>query len=103
MYMQIQNFDKTIVLEINRILYIYQQKLFENRMLNIHNLVINSILCEEWGHFKDPRDKFKRCSNGLTMYIVNISTLCYELNDFEVYANIFIQIFIIISYINPNI
>ncbi len=93
MYMQIQNFDKTIVLEINRILYIYQQKLFENRMLNIHNLVINSILCEEWGHFKDPRDKFKRCSNGLTMYIVNISTLCSELNDFEVYANIFIQIF----------
>ena len=43
----------------------------------------------EWSHFKDPRDKFKRYSNGLAMYIVHMSTLCNELNDLKVYSNIF--------------
>ena len=65
MYVQIQNYDKSIVLKINDILQIYQDKLIENRMLHMNNLVIQSILSEEWSHFKDPRDKFKRYSNGL--------------------------------------
>ena len=93
MYVQIQNYDKSIVLKINDILQIYQDKLIENRMLHMNNLVIQSILSEEWSHFKDPRDKFKRYSNGLAMYIVHMSTLCNELNDLKVYSNIFIQIF----------
>ena len=53
MYVQIQNYDKSIVLKINDILQIYQDKLIENRMLHMNNLVIQSILSEEWSHFKD--------------------------------------------------
>ena len=92
-YSCVQQYDNKIFLKISENLKDYQNELIQSRVEWINNLVLKSILAEEWGHFKEPKDKFKRCSNGLSMYIVQMSRLVHELDDFPVYASVFQGVF----------
>eukprot|EP00944_MAST-04C_sp_MAST-4C-sp1_P013440 g13440.t1 len=92
-YSCVQQYDNKTFLKISENLKDYQNELIQSRVEWINNLVLKSILAEEWGHFKEPKDKFKRCSNGLSMYIVQMSRLVHELDDFPVYASVFQGVF----------
>ena len=50
-YACVQQYDNKIFLEISENLKDYQNELIQNRVEWINNLVLKSILAEEWGHF----------------------------------------------------